>query len=130
MTIPVQPKLLAYQIDKLGIDSTLVDYVKSGIDVYGDEQYTKTLRTVKAIKSTVTNTRMPFQRRGELGHYYMMQVEFFTKDVDENGDVLNLTNTATGRPREFIYEGLTYEITEIEDSLMGALRLIAYRERQ
>ncbi len=130
MPTTYKPKMLSYQIDKLGILSTLVEYVKSGLDSYGDETYTKTLTTVKAIRSVVTNTRMPFQRRGELGHYYMMQVEFFLKDVDEDGNTISTANSSVARPRELIYENNTYEVTEIEDSGIGAIRLISYRERQ
>jgi hypothetical protein len=130
MTIPLRPRLLEYQIDKLGKDATFVEYTRSGVDSYGDEQYTTTEIPLKVIISTTTNTRMPFQRSSELGHYYMMQVEFFARDKDENGDAFNPPNFATKRPPELVHEGLTYEITEFEDSGIGAIRLIGYRERQ
>lgn len=130
MTIPLKPRLVDYQIDKLGKLATFKEYVRSGVDSYGDEQYTITETTLKVIISLVTNTRMPFQRRGELGHYYMIQVEFFAKDTDEDGNAFAPSNFATERPPELIHEGLTYEITEFEDSGIGTIRLIGYRERQ
>lgn len=123
--IPLRSRQMAqYQMDKLGDPATLVHYAESTPDVYGDDTYTKVVNEITVIVSTVTNTRMPFDRQGELGHYYMMQVEFFTMDDIE------MPNTSTEKPPTLTHKNLEYEITETEDSQIGLLRLMAYRRRQ
>lgn len=124
MPIPIRQKLGEYQIDKLGSVATLRQYAENGTDAYGDTAYTTTDTELTVIISTVTNTRMPFVRQGVLGHYLMMQVEFFTTDD------LVPPNTAVAKPPVLIHNGLEYEITEIEDAGIGLIRLIGYRERK
>lgn len=121
----LRSQLLKRQIAKYGKPAVLTRYTDNGQDSYGDTQYTKQTDNLTVIISTATNTRMPFIRMGELGHYYMMQVEFFALDT------IIPVNTAVDKPSTLLHEGLTYEITEIEPAEpIGAIRLIGYRERQ
>jgi len=123
--IPFRSRQMAlYQMSKLGDPATLRQYTESTPDSYGDDTYTVVTNEITVIISTVTNTRMPFDRRGELGHYYMMQVEFFTMD-----DV-TIPNFSVDTPPTLTHKGLEYEVSEIEDSQIGLLRLMAYRRRQ
>lgn len=123
--IPLRSRRMAqYQMDRLGDPATLTQFTPSTPDAYGDDTYTEQVDEITVIISTVTNTRLPFERRGELGHYYVMQVEFFCMD-----DVA-IPNTAVGKPPNLLHKGLKYEIIEIEDSQIGLLRLIGYRRRE
>lgn len=128
MSIPFKPRLAQYQVDRLSSPAVLTTYVESTADSYGDESYVETTYNINVIISTVTNTRMPFVRRGTLGHYYMMQVEFFTMDSIPTG-AIPTDNTATDKPPTLVHANLEYEITEIEDSGVGVIRLIGYRKR-
>ena len=122
--IPFRSREMArYQINRLGDPATLTQYTEDSVDAYGDTTHTTTVDEITVVISTVTNTRMPFERKGELGFYYMMQVEFFTMD-----DV-SIPNTATGKPSTLVHKDLEYEITEVEDSKIGMLRLMGYRRR-
>ena len=126
MSIPFKSQLAVRQIDKLSESegvASLTQYTESTVDSYGDESYTEVVTPVKAVKSTTTNTRMPFVRSGELGYYYMMQIEFFTTD-----DIV-ISNNAVNKPPTLLHEGLTYEVTEVEKSKNGLIRYIGYRER-
>lgn len=123
--IPFRSNELARrQLNALGDPATLKQYTISGQDVYGDDEYTLQTNDITVILSTVTNTRVPFERRGDLGFYYVMQVEFFTMD-----DV-PVPNTATEKPPTLTHKGLEYEILEVEDSQIGILRFVAYRRRE
>lgn len=110
-------------IDKLGEPAVLVEFAVSGQDSQGDDLYTETRRDVEVIPSTSTNTRLPFIRRGELGNYYMMQVEYFMSDEYEP------PNTAVDPMPVLIHDGLEYEITESENAKNNLIRLMGYRKR-
>jgi len=111
------------QISKLGEPATLIEYAVSGQDAHGDDSYTTTSTEITVIPSTSTNTRLPFVRKGELGNYYMMQMEFFMSDAYET------PNTAVDRPPVLVHDNLQYEITESENAKNGVVRLLGYRKR-
>jgi len=116
---------MPHLFDKVGDPATLTMYTENGVDVHGDNLYTETTYEFDyCIPSTSTNTRMPFDRRGELGHYLMMQLEFFVLD-----DVVIPPNTAVEKPPVLTHKGLDYEVMEIEDSKIGAIRFLTYRKR-
>ena len=123
MSIPFKSSLALRQIMKLGEPATLTEFAVNGQDSNGDDQYTATSVDITVVPSTSTNTRLPFVREGELGNYYMMQMEFFMSDVYE------LPNTAVGRPPVLLHDSLEYEITESENSKNGLVRLLGYRKR-
>lgn len=121
----MKPQLMQHLFDKIGDPATLTVFTENGVDSHGDTQWTETVYNFDyCIPSDTTNTRMPFDRRGELGHYYMMQMEFFVLD-----DVYIPQNTSVDKPSVLTHLGLEYEITEIENSKIGSLRLIGYRKR-
>jgi len=123
MTIPFKNNMALRMIDKLGEPAVLVEFAVSGQDSYGDDLYTETRRDVEVIPSTATNTRLPFVRRGELGNYYTMQVEYFMSDVYEP------PNTAVDPMPVLIHDSLEYEITESENAKNGLIRIMGYRKR-
>lgn len=125
----LKPRNLSYQFEKLGSDATLRTWTEGAPDTYGDTTYVATDQTLTVIKSYTTNTRMPFIRRGELGNYLMMQVEFFTMD-EVDCTIITPPNTAVDKPPVLIHASLEYEIMETEDSGIGVIRFITYRTRE
>ena len=125
MAIPIRSTLIKKQMSDLHEDAVLTLYTESTVDAYGDETYVEESYNVEVVKSLVTNTRMPFVRSGELGTYYMVQVEFFILTPTE----FTIPNNAVNKPPTLLHEGLEYECTEIEHSKIGLSRLIGYRER-
>jgi hypothetical protein len=123
MTIPFKSNMALRQIGKLGEPAVIVEFAVSGKDSQGDDLYTETRTDVEVVPSTSTNTRLPFIRRGELGNYYMMQMEFFMSDVYEK------PNTAVDRMPVLIHEGLEYEIMESENAKNNLIRILGYRKR-
>ena len=123
MTIPYKSQMALRQLDKLGEPAVLIEFAVSGQDDHGDDQYTETSQDIEVIPSTSTNSSLPFVRHGELGNYYMMQMEFFMSDEYE------LPNTAVDRPPVLIHENLEYEITESENAKNNLVRLMGYRKR-
>lgn len=121
--IPFKSQLALRQLNALGEDATLIEYAEGTTDAHGDIAYVPTSRAVVVVPSTATNTRLPFVRRGELGNYYMMQMEFFMSDEFEP------PNTAVDKPPVLIHEGLEYEITESENAKNNLVRLMGYRKR-
>lgn len=121
--IPFRSLMATRQVKRLGQPATLTTYAVSGQDAEGDDQYTTTTYSLTVIPSVITNTREPFDRRGELGHYLNMHMEFFTTDT------IPTANTAVGKTMNLEHEGLHYEVLEIEQSQIGITRLICYRQR-
>jgi hypothetical protein len=96
----------------------------SGEDDHGDDTYTDTDTEVTAVRSLVTNTRVPFLRQSEIGVARIMQVEFFTNSS------LAAPNIALGEQAVVIdSDGLEYEVMQVEDSQVGAIRLICQTRR-
>ena len=123
MTIPLKSNMALRLIGQIGEPAVIVEFAVSGQDSHGDDQYTETRQNVEVIPSTSTNTRLPFIRRGELGNYYMMQMEFFMSDEYEK------PNTAVDRMPVLIHENLEYEIMESENAKNNLIRILGYRKR-
>lgn len=123
MTIPLKSTMALRLIGQIGEPAVLVESAVSGQDSQGDDQYTYTRRDVTVIPSTSTNTRLPFIRRGELGNYYTMQVEFFMSDEYE------IPNTAVDPLPVLEHDGSEYEIMETENAKNNLIRLLGYRKR-
>lgn len=121
----MRPMLMPHLFNKVGDPATLTMYTANGVDSQGDTVWTETTYDFEyCIPSTSTNTRLPFDRRGELGHYYMMQLEFFVLD-----NVVIPENTAVDKPPVLTHKGLDYEVMEMENSKIGAIRFLVYRKR-
>jgi hypothetical protein len=111
-------------IGNVGTTATYRVKTISGEDAHGDDTYTDTDTTITAVRSLVTNTRVPFLRQSEIGVARIMQVEFFTSDS------LSAPNMAIGEQAIIIdSDGLEYEVMQIEDSRIGALRIICQTRR-
>lgn len=123
MGIPFKSTMSLRLIDQIGEPAVIVEFAVSGQDSQGDDLYTETRQDVTVIPSTSTNTRLPFIRRGELGNYYMMQMEFFMSDVYEK------PNTAVDLMPVLIHDGLEYEIMESENAKNNLIRILGYRKR-
>ena len=123
MSIAFKSQLALRQVNKLGEPATLVEFTEGAVDEHGDIAYSSTSRDVVVVPSTATNTRLPFVRRGELGNYYTMQMEFFMSDVYET------PNTAVEMPPVLVHDGSEYEITESESAKNNLVRLMGYRKR-
>lgn len=118
--------MIQRQVARLGIPAVLTRYTISGQDAYGDDEHTTVTSNITVVLSYVTNTRIPFDRRGTpLGHYQNMHVEFFTTDEipsDLTDPVEKLPTLTAG--------GNVYEIVDQETSQIGLYRLVGYRRRE
>lgn len=122
--MPIRSRLLPRLIGNVGTTATYRVKTISGEDAHGDDTYTDTDTTITAVRSLVTNTRVPFLRQSEIGVARIMQVEFFTSDS------LSAPNMAIGEQAIIIdSDGLEYEVMQIEDSRIGALRIICQTRR-
>lgn len=121
--IPFRTTMAPRQIKRLGQPATFTTYTVSGQDSHGDDTYDTTDYNITVTPSVITNTREPFDRRGELGHYLNMHMEFFTTDT------IPTSNTAVDKPPTMTHDGLNYEVLEIEVSQTGITRMLAYRRR-
>ena len=107
-----------------GVSATFTVWEEDGTyDTHGDANYSKTEYEITVVPSRVTNTREPFDRRGELGHYLNMHMEFFTTDT------IPTDNTAVDKPPTLTHKGHEYQVLEIEDSQIGIIRMLVYRKR-
>lgn len=123
MSIAFRNNLALRQLSQLGEPATLIEFAVTGEDSHGDDVYGETAISITVVPSTSTNTRLPFVRYGELGNYYMMQMEFFMSAEYET------PNTAVDKPPVLIHDDLEYEITESENAKNGLVRLLGYRKR-
>ena len=122
--MPIPSKLLKRLVNKSGKPATYRLKTISGEDAHGDDTYTDTDTVIKAIKSVVTNTRVPFLRHSEIGVARIMQVEFFTTDD------LTAPNKAIGEQAVLIdWDSLEYEVVYVEPSQVGVIRLICQSRR-
>jgi hypothetical protein len=122
--MPIRSRLLGRLINKAGDPATYRLKTISGEDSHGDDTYTDTDVPITAVKSLVTNTRVPFMRQTEIGVARVMQVEFFTHDT------LSAPNKAIGEQAIVIdVDGLEYEVMYTEPSQVGAVRLICQSRR-
>ena len=122
--MPIRSKLLSRLINKTGSTCTYRFKTILGEDEHGDDTYTTTDTEITAVRSVVTNTRVPFLRQSEIGVARIMQVEFFTHDT------LTAPDMALGEQATIIdHDGLEYEVMLVEDSQVGAIRLICQTRR-
>jgi len=122
--MPIRSKLLQRLVNKTGSTCTYRFKTISGEDSHGDDTYTTTDTEITAVRSLVTNTRVPFLRQTEIGVARIMQVEFFTHDT------LTAPELALGEQATIIdSDGLEYEVMQIEDSQVGVIRLICQTRR-
>lgn len=120
----IRSRLLTKLINDVGAAATYRMKTISGEDDHGDDTYTDTDTSFTAVKSLVTNTRVPFLRESEIGVARVMQVEFFTHDT------LTAPNKVIGEQATVIdHDGLEYEVMYMEDSQVGAIRLICQSRR-
>lgn len=123
--IPFRSHLATRQVQKLGTAATLTTWTSSSQDSHGDEEYVPlVIYPLTVVLSFVTNTREPFDRHNELGHYDNMHVEFFTTDPLPTDIGNPVDKNAT-----LAHSGYDYEITDIEVAQNGLSRLIGYRKR-
>lgn len=122
----LSPHMVKYHILTHGDDATLRIYTADSTDSYGDTTYTSADTAITVIRSTMTNTKVPFRRdAGSLGEFVIIDVEFFLLD-----SVTVPTPRLTGTQRdEIIWRGETYRILEVEDSKLGVQRVLCDRKR-
>lgn len=122
--MPVRSILLKRLINRAGKPATYTLKTISGEDAHGDDTYTDTPSEITAIKSVVTNTRVPFLRHSEIGVARIMQVEFFTTE-----DV-TAPNKAIGEQAVLTdWDDLEYEVMYVEPSQVGVIRIICQSRR-
>lgn len=120
----VRSRLITKLVNDVGVPAVYRVKTVSGEDAHGDDTYTAADTDITAVKSLVTNTRVPFLRDSEIGVARVMQVEFFTHDT------LSAPNKAIGEQAIIIdSDGLEYEVMYVEDSQIGAIRLICQSRR-
>jgi hypothetical protein len=101
-------------------------YTKTTDDSYGDAEFTYVDTDATAIRSVLTNTKVPFIRGADtVGMYNTIDVEFFLSDT------VTIPNPQiVGEDmNEIIWRGETYGITDLEDSKIGAHRAMCRRKR-
>lgn len=122
--MPIHSKLLQRLINKTGSTVTFRTKAILGEDSHGDDTYTTTNTEITAVRSLVTNTRVPFLRQSEIGVARIMQVEFFTRDT------ISIPEMALGEQAVIVdSDGLEYEVMQIEDSQVGVIRFICQTRR-
>lgn len=101
-------------------------YTKTTDDAYGDAKFTYVDTDATAIRSLMTNTKVPFVRTpGDVGVYNTIDAEFFVSDTVTIPDP-----TIVGEDmNEIIWRGETYGITDVENSKIGAQRAMCRRKR-
>ncbi len=127
MGIPFKSHLATRQVNKLagGNTATITQYAEDTQDIsYGDFSYIKTNTTITVVLSFITNTREPFDRKGELGHYFNMHVEFFTADTLPSG-----IGDPVDKAPTLAHGGHDYEVMDVEVAQNGLSRLLCYRKR-